>query len=113
MYRRITNQYKELQKKFRHFQLADARKFRDVWDMNEERLYELINRVLMADKVRACVRALGCVCICVCVSVCVCACVVLCACVPRARARACVCVCVCVCVCMTQWHLCCCRWSTT
>ncbi|KAJ3022132.1 hypothetical protein HKX48_006961 [Thoreauomyces humboldtii] len=41
----------ELQKKFRHFQLADGKKFREVWNMNEEMARELMRKLLQADQI--------------------------------------------------------------
>ena len=36
---------------FRHFMQADAKKFHDVWCMNEEECKELANAVLEADRI--------------------------------------------------------------
>eukprot|EP01135_Chromosphaera_perkinsii_P003238 Nk52_evm13s239 gene=Nk52_evmTU13s239 len=52
-YKRITDQFKELQKKFRHFQICDGKKFKDVWAMNQETVFELVKSTLEADKVIA------------------------------------------------------------
>eukprot|EP00112_Aurelia_sp_Birch-Aquarium-sp1_P006706 Seg1734.8 transcript_id=Seg1734.8/GoldUCD/mRNA.D3Y31 product="Dynein regulatory complex protein 1" protein_id=Seg1734.8/GoldUCD/D3Y31 len=49
--KRITEQYKELQKKFRHFQATDEQKFRDIWLMNEERAKQLVKDVLEQNKI--------------------------------------------------------------
>ncbi|XP_065062608.1 dynein regulatory complex protein 1-like [Rhopilema esculentum] len=49
--KRITEQYKELQKKFRHFQATDEKKFRDIWLMNEERAKTLVGNVLEQDRI--------------------------------------------------------------
>eukprot|EP01059_Diplonema_ambulator_P025758 TRINITY_DN42856_c0_g1_i1.p1 TRINITY_DN42856_c0_g1~~TRINITY_DN42856_c0_g1_i1.p1 ORF type:complete len:586 (+),score=275.75 TRINITY_DN42856_c0_g1_i1:76-1833(+) len=50
-YRRITEQYKDLQLKFQYFEKADTEKYRQVWNMNEEEAMKLVNQCLMADKV--------------------------------------------------------------
>lgn len=47
-YKRITEQYKDLQSKFKHFQERDNKKSREIWTMNEERVGELVNRILQA-----------------------------------------------------------------
>jgi len=49
--KRITEQYKELQKKFRHFQATDNKRFADVWKMNEEQIKELVSDVLEEDRI--------------------------------------------------------------
>lgn len=50
-YRRITKQYRDLQAKFRHFQVSDHQRFDAVWAMNEEEVNELVTKVLKADRV--------------------------------------------------------------
>ncbi|XP_019619158.1 PREDICTED: dynein regulatory complex protein 1-like [Branchiostoma belcheri] len=50
-YKRITEQYQELQKKFKHFQSTDSRKFREIWMMNEGEAKDLVHRVLEADRI--------------------------------------------------------------
>ncbi|XP_035692027.1 dynein regulatory complex protein 1-like [Branchiostoma floridae] len=50
-YKRITEQYQELQKKFKHFQSTDSRKFREIWMMNEAEAKDLVHRVLEADRI--------------------------------------------------------------
>ncbi|CAI8028662.1 Dynein regulatory complex protein 1 [Geodia barretti] len=50
-YRKNTEQYRDVQKKARHFQMSDARLFREVWAMNEEKVRELAGEVLEADRV--------------------------------------------------------------
>ena len=50
-YRRITEQYKDLQLKFQYFEKADTDKYRQVWNMNEEEAMKLVNQCLTADKV--------------------------------------------------------------
>lgn len=49
-YKRLTRQFKDLQEKFHHFEQADERKFRDVWEMNEQEVRGLISKVLEADR---------------------------------------------------------------
>lgn len=49
-YRKNTEQYRELQKKVKHFQLTDAKRFHDIWLMNEERVRSLAKEVLNADE---------------------------------------------------------------
>merc|ERR1719163_2516444 len=50
-YKRLTKQFKDLQEKFHHFERADERKFREVWEMNEEEVRGLIAKVLEADRI--------------------------------------------------------------
>ena len=50
-YKRITEQFKDLQNKFQHFEVADTNRYRDVWQMNEEAITELMRKVLQADKI--------------------------------------------------------------
>jgi len=50
-YKRLTKQFKDLQEKFHHFERADERKFREVWEMNEEEVRGLITKVLEADRI--------------------------------------------------------------
>ncbi|XP_052085972.1 dynein regulatory complex protein 1-like [Mytilus californianus] len=50
-YKRITEQFRDLQRKSRHFMQADAKKFHDVWCMNEEECKELAHGVLEADRI--------------------------------------------------------------
>lgn len=49
-YRRITEQFQDLQSKFHHFQVADANKFDEIWAMKEEQVKGLLSAVLTADK---------------------------------------------------------------
>lgn len=49
-YKRITEQYKELQKKVRHFQVSDAKKYREIWKMNEEKAMELMRKLVQVHK---------------------------------------------------------------
>ncbi|XP_059145951.1 dynein regulatory complex protein 1-like [Physella acuta] len=49
-YKRITTQFTELQKKSKHFLAIDAKKFSDVWCMNEEECKDLVKSVLDADR---------------------------------------------------------------
>lgn len=41
----------ELQKKFKHFQRTDNRKFRDIWKMNEEDAKDFMRKALQADRI--------------------------------------------------------------
>lgn len=50
-YKRITEQFRDLQRKSRHFMQADANKFNDVWCMNEEECKELVTAVLEGDRI--------------------------------------------------------------
>ncbi|CAG5095885.1 Oidioi.mRNA.OKI2018_I69.XSR.g14384.t1.cds [Oikopleura dioica] len=50
-YRRLLQQYADFQKKKKHFEDADNKKFREVWEMNMQELMELVNRTLQADKI--------------------------------------------------------------
>ncbi|KAI8619818.1 sperm tail-domain-containing protein [Chytriomyces sp. MP71] len=50
-YKRILEQYKELQKKFRDFQVSDGLKYGEIWDMNEEATRELMRKVIAADRI--------------------------------------------------------------
>jgi dynein regulatory complex protein 1 len=45
-YKDTTKKYKELQRKFRHFEKADNARFNDIWAMNEAEVRELANKVL-------------------------------------------------------------------
>jgi len=49
-YKRLTRQFKDLQEKFHHFEQADEKKFREVWEMNEGEVRALITKVLEADR---------------------------------------------------------------
>lgn len=50
-YGKITSHYNGLQTKFRHFQIADQRKYDQVWAMHVEELEELAEKLLKADAV--------------------------------------------------------------
>ncbi|KAF0695385.1 Aste57867_13819 [Aphanomyces stellatus] len=50
-YRRITKQYKDLQKKFQHFEENDSTKFDQVWAMHQADALDQIDKVLQADKI--------------------------------------------------------------
>lgn len=49
-YQKNIEQYKDLQRKFKHFQLADAKRFTDIWQMNEENARKLANDVSLVDE---------------------------------------------------------------
>ncbi|XP_061482495.1 dynein regulatory complex protein 1 [Rhineura floridana] len=50
-YKRIVEQYKDLQRTMRHFAIVDAEHFLDVWLMNEEEAKDLIRKAFSADRV--------------------------------------------------------------
>ncbi|EGB04460.1 hypothetical protein AURANDRAFT_32588 [Aureococcus anophagefferens] len=50
-YRRITKQYRDLQAKFRHFEVSDKQRFDKVWGMHEEEVNDLVAKVLQADEI--------------------------------------------------------------
>lgn len=49
-YRNLTLKYKDLQAKFRHFEVADTTKYGEVWAMHEEEVKDLVDQLLKADK---------------------------------------------------------------
>lgn len=49
-YKRITEQYIDLQKKSKHFMSIDDRKYQEIWEMKEAECKEHVGRVLQADK---------------------------------------------------------------
>lgn len=49
-YKRITEQFRDLQRKSRHFMQADSKKFEDVWCMNEAECKELVTTLVEADR---------------------------------------------------------------
>lgn len=50
-YRRITKQYKDLQKKYAHFEASDRGKYDEVWAMHEDEAVAKVEKLLSADKV--------------------------------------------------------------
>eukprot|EP00672_Neobodo_designis_P028568 CAMPEP_0174853812 /NCGR_PEP_ID=MMETSP1114-20130205/29583_1 /TAXON_ID=312471 /ORGANISM="Neobodo designis, Strain CCAP 1951/1" /LENGTH=694 /DNA_ID=CAMNT_0016088479 /DNA_START=51 /DNA_END=2135 /DNA_ORIENTATION=- len=50
-YRRVTEQYKDLQLKFQHFEKADAEKYQQVWKMHEDDCMKLVHKCLQGDRV--------------------------------------------------------------
>jgi len=50
-YKRLTQQFQDLQEKFRHFEQADDRQFREIWQLNEANVRTLITKVLDADRI--------------------------------------------------------------
>ncbi|KAJ3063744.1 hypothetical protein HDU98_000466 [Podochytrium sp. JEL0797] len=50
-YKRIMEQYEELRKKYRHFQVSDGGKFVEIWNMNEEGVRVLMRKVIAADRI--------------------------------------------------------------
>jgi len=49
-YRRMTESFKDLQRKYAHFVLVDTRKYAEVWQMNEEQVMAIVHKVLQADR---------------------------------------------------------------
>lgn len=50
-YRRLTRKYKDLQTKFRHFEISDTQKFEEVWGMHEDEAKNKVDQLLKADKI--------------------------------------------------------------
>mmetsp|Transcript_9485 Transcript_9485/g.27918 ORF Transcript_9485/g.27918 Transcript_9485/m.27918 type:complete len:710 (-) Transcript_9485:100-2229(-) len=50
-YNRITKQYKDLQAKFRHFEMLDNRRYEELFSMHEEEAQDLTRKVLEADRI--------------------------------------------------------------
>ena len=50
-YKRIAQSYRELQLRFRNVAYNDFNAFREVWNLNEKRLHELVLKILEADRV--------------------------------------------------------------
>jgi dynein regulatry complex protein 1 len=50
-YKRITLQFKELQKKFRRFKKSDERRFDEIWTMNQNEVFALVDKITQADRV--------------------------------------------------------------
>ena len=50
-YRKNTEQYRELLKKVKHFQMIDTKRFQDVWLMNEEKVREIAEEVQNSDEI--------------------------------------------------------------
>jgi dynein regulatry complex protein 1 len=50
-YRGLTLKYKDLQAKFRHFEIADTTKYDEVWAMHEGEVKDLVDQLLKADKI--------------------------------------------------------------
>ncbi|XP_053879607.1 dynein regulatory complex protein 1-like [Malaclemys terrapin pileata] len=50
-YKRIVEQYKDLQRTMRHFAVIDAQKFLELWLMNEEEAKGLVWKALEADRI--------------------------------------------------------------
>lgn len=50
-YRRILQNYRELQLRFRNVAYTDFNNFREVWNLNEARLHQLVLKVLEANRV--------------------------------------------------------------
>lgn len=50
-YKRIAQSYRELQLRFRNVAYTDFNAFREVWNLNENRLHQLVLKILEADRV--------------------------------------------------------------
>ena len=50
-YRNLTRKYKDLQAKFRHFEVSDTNKYDEVWTMHEDEAKDLVDKLLKADKI--------------------------------------------------------------
>ena len=50
-YRRITKQYRDLQAKFRHFEVSDKQRYDAVFAMHEDDVNDLVAKVLKADEI--------------------------------------------------------------
>jgi dynein regulatory complex protein 1 len=50
-YQRIAQSYRELQLRFRNVAYTDFNAFREVWNLNEKRLHDLVLKILEADRV--------------------------------------------------------------
>jgi dynein regulatory complex protein 1 len=50
-YKRMTEQLKQLQKKFQHFQILDQKRYEDMKSMNCEEILEYKRKIIMADQI--------------------------------------------------------------
>jgi dynein regulatory complex protein 1 len=50
-YRRLTRKYKDLQSKFRHFEVSDSETYTEIWMMHQEHCKDMIDRLLKADNI--------------------------------------------------------------
>ncbi|XP_065828940.1 dynein regulatory complex protein 1-like [Oscarella lobularis] len=50
-YRRLSDQFKKLQEKSKHFQATDLRRYVDIWEMNEQKAIDLREKILEADQI--------------------------------------------------------------
>jgi dynein regulatory complex protein 1 len=50
-YRSLTRKYKDLQAKFRHFEVADTNKYDEMWTMHEDEAKDMVDQLLKADKI--------------------------------------------------------------
>ena len=48
-YRRLTSRYKNLQAKFRSFEVSDTQKFEELWNMHDEEAKDNLDQLLKAD----------------------------------------------------------------
>jgi dynein regulatory complex protein 1 len=49
-YKRLSKQYKDLILKFKYFEEADTKKYRDIWKMNQEIVEDFANQLLRVDQ---------------------------------------------------------------
>jgi len=57
-YHRVTKQYKELQRKFKHFQQTDTVKYDEICDMNRREAVALLDNIMKCDQI-ICTQLLG------------------------------------------------------
>jgi len=57
-YNRISVQYKELQRKFKHFELSDMEKYQQICDMNREEAIGVLTEIMKCDQI-ICTQLLG------------------------------------------------------
>ena len=50
-YKRVSDQFKDLQRKQRHFEQIDQAKYAEIWALNEDQVMKLVKKVLTADKI--------------------------------------------------------------
>ncbi|XP_060785447.1 dynein regulatory complex protein 1 [Neoarius graeffei] len=50
-YKRLMQQYKDIQKRIRHFAVVDAKRYEEVWLMNEDEAKALVHRAVDLDRV--------------------------------------------------------------
>ena len=50
-YQRVTKQYKNLQHKFKHFQIADSKKYDSILRMNQQQACNILSKIVKADQI--------------------------------------------------------------